>query len=294
MWLRFVVSNLLNQIAEQKLQQVTNQVKESMDPSQSKSTPEAGERQPPTTCDIVVAYALNIESCGMVDRMSQVVTTHCRSFVEHAGLMNDHRIIVAETGIGRSAAGQATADLIKLYQPRWVISAGFAGALSEELRRGHIVMPNKIIDGHSAPLSVGFHMNRETLDNTPGLHVGSLLTVDELIRDPQQKRDLHSRYGAIACDMETMAVAETCQAEHVKFLSIRVISDGIDDRLPEEVEHLLNQASFAGKFGAATRAVFKRPGSLKDMWNLRETALRASDRLSQFLLGVISQLHSAE
>ena len=155
-------------------------------------------------------------------------------------------------------------------------------------------MPNTNLDRQSGPLSVGFHMNRETLDNTPGLHGGSLLTVDELIRDPQQKRDLHSRYGAIACDMETMAVAETCQAEHVKFLSIRVISDGIDDRLPAEVEHLLNQASFAGKFGAATRAVFKRPGSLKDMWNLRETALRASDRLSQFLLGVISQLQSAE
>jgi adenosylhomocysteine nucleosidase len=292
MWLRFVVSNLLNQIAEQKLQQVSDQVKQSMGKAPD-AAPEDPQRQSaPKTCDVVVAYALNIESCGLVDRMSHVVTTRCRSFVEHAGKLDEQRIVVVETGVGRTAAQQATEDVIKLYQPQWVISAGFAGALSGVLQRGHILMPDKIIDLHSSPLHVGFQMDRKTIDSTAGLHVGSLLTVDELIRDAEVKRDLHARFGAIACDMETMAVAQVCQAEQVRFLSVRVISDGIDDRLPEEVEHLLNQVSLAGKFGAATRAVFKRPSSLKDMWNLRETALRASDRLSQFLTGVVPQLTS--
>lgn len=290
MWLRWVVSNVLNQVAEQKLRQVAGQGKQAVDSPQAESTEEAGRVDPPATCDLIVAFALNLESGGLIDRMTNVVTTRCRSFVEHTGMIGDQRVVVAETGVGQAAAAQATEDLIRLYQPRWVISTGFAGALTDDLRRGHILMPNTIVDGHAKPLSVGFQMDSQVIESTRGLHVGALLTVDELIRTPEEKRDLGSRFSAVACDMETMSVARVCQAQEVRFLSIRVISDGVDDRLPDEVEHLLNQESLAGKFGAATRAVFKRPSSVKDMWNLRETALRASDRLSQFLIGVIPQL----
>ena len=290
MWLRWVVSNLLNQMAEQKLRQVAGQAKPTMDTPEAETSGDADRVEPPATCDLVVAFALNIESGGLIDRMTNVATTRCRSFVEHTGMLGDHRVVVAETGVGQTAATQATEDLIRLYQPRWVISAGFAGALTDSLRRGHILMPNTIVDVHTNSLNVGFQIDSQVIESTRGLHVGSLLTVDELIRSPEEKRDLGSRFDAVACDMETMAVARVCHAEQVRFLSIRVISDGVDDRLPDEVEHLLNQGSLAGKFGAATRAVFKRPGSLKDMWNLRETALRASDRLSQFLIGVIPQL----
>ena len=202
MWLRFIVSNLLNQIAEQKLQQVTSQVKQTMDSPQQESAA-ADQTDTPKKCDIVVAYALNIESCGLIDRMSNVKTTRCRSFVEHAGTLGEQRLIVAETGVGNSAAQQATEDLVKLYQPQWIISTGFAGALSPELHRGHILMPNKIVDAHSSQMNVGFEMDPQVIDSTPGLHVGSLITVDGLIRDPDQKRELHARFGAVACDMET-------------------------------------------------------------------------------------------
>ena len=70
-----------------------------------------------------------------------------------------------------------------------------------------------------------------------------------------------------------------------RFLSVRIISDGLDDRLPPEVERMLDQHSLAGKLGAATRAIFQRPGSVKDMWKLQEIAHRASDRLANFLVG---------
>jgi adenosylhomocysteine nucleosidase len=101
---------------------------------------------------------------------------------------------------------------------------------------------------------------------------------------------LAAEFGAIACDMETMAVAQVCRRRHVRFLAVRVISDGLDDRLPPEMERMLDQRSLAGKLGAATRAIFQRPGSVKDMWRLQETARRASDRLANFLAGVIPQL----
>ena len=112
----------------------------------------------------------------------------------------------------------------------------------------------------------------------------------QLVRQRDEKEQLAAEFGAVACDMETMAVAQVCRRRQVRFLSVRIISDGLDDRLPPEVEHMLDQQSLAGKLGAATRAVFQRPGSVKDMWKLREIAHRASDRLAKFLVGVVPQL----
>ena len=91
-----------------------------------------------------------------------------------------------------------------------------------------------------------------------------------------------------------MAVAEVCRRHRTRFLSVRVISDALDDQLPPELERLVNHSSIAGKLGAATRAIWQRPSIVKDMWRLRETAQRASDRLARFLTGVVPQLHSEE
>ncbi|MHB8864043.1 MAG: phosphorylase family protein [Pirellulaceae bacterium] len=292
MWLRWVVSNLLNEMAQEQMQHVMARAKnlvKTVRPPQpgSESPPQARPVSPP---EVVLLFALGLESGGLVDRMTDVVTTECPAFVEHVGLLDGRPVLIAESGVGRSAAMQATEDIIKLHHPQWIVSTGFAGALVPELSGGHLLMANSLIDRHRHPLEVGFQMAPETIEARSSLHVGRLLTVDELVRQRNEKARLAAEFAAVAYDMETMAVAQVCQRRQVRFLSVRIISDGLDDRLSPEVEHMLDQPSLAGKLGAATRALFERPGSLKDMWKLREVAHRASDRLAEFLVGVVPQL----
>jgi adenosylhomocysteine nucleosidase len=151
-------------------------------------------------------------------------------------------------------------------------------------------MPESLIDQRHQSLEVGFQMDPAVVQATPHLHVGRLLSLDQLVRDRQKKEVLATEHGAIAYDMETFAVAQVCRNENVRFLAVRVVSDQLDEQLPAEVEHMLGQQSVAGKLGAATGALFRRPGSVKDMWKLRETATQASDRLARFLEGVLPQL----
>jgi adenosylhomocysteine nucleosidase len=139
-------------------------------------------------------------------------------------------------------------------------------------------------------LAVGIKLEPEVLAATKGLHVGRLLSVDRLIRQPEERRKLHEEHAALACDMETFAVAQACRDAGTRLLSVRIISDAVDDELPPEIEHLLAQKSLAGKIGAAAAAVLHRPSAAKDLWNLREDALKASDRLAKFLRGVLGQL----
>src|SRR4029453_4758634 len=98
-------------------------------------------------------------------------------------------------------------------------------------------------------------------------------------------RKLAEENEAIAADMETFAVAQKCRELGVPFLGVRIISDAVDDELPPEIENLLAQKSLAGKIGAAAGAVLKRFSAAKDLWKLREDALKASDRLGGFFVG---------
>lgn len=292
MWLRWVVSNLLNEMAEEKMQQAMERAKQLV---QTARGPRAGidplrplEAAPAP--EVALLFALNLESGGLVDRLTRAVTTECPAMVERIGLLDGRPVIVAESGVGQRAAEQAAEDLIRIHHPRWIIAAGFAGALVPSLERGHILMADSLVDSSHQSLNVGFRIAPQVVEATPLLHVGRLLTVDRLVRQREEKERLAVEFDAIACDMETMAIAQACRRQQVRFLAVRIISDGLDDRLPQEVERMLDQPSLAGKLGAATRALFQRPGSVKDMWKLQEIARRASDRLAGFLAGVIPQL----
>jgi adenosylhomocysteine nucleosidase len=114
-----------------------------------------------------------------------------------------------------------------------------------------------------------------------------------LIRRIAERRELAARHQAVACDMETCGVAEVCARDQTRFLPIRIISDAVDDRIPKEAEHLLKQKTLAGKLGALAGAILDRPGSIKDLWQLREDAIAASDRLARFLAAVAEKLPAA-
>lgn len=295
MWLRWIVSSLLSQVSAEQMRQF---VAQAADPgARAAGSPQGdttSDRPPLPAPDIAVLFALGLESGGLVDLLSRTVTTRCQSFTEHIGLLQDRPVLVAESGIGCRAAERAAEDLIRLHRPQWIISAGFAGGLTPELARQHILMADAVIDTRHSLLDVGFRISPEQVAATPGLHVGRLVTVDRLVRDRAERLQLASEFRAVACDMETMAVAEVCRQQRTRFLSVRVISDDLNDQIPPELERLAQHSSMAGKLGAATRAIWQRPGIVKEMWRLRETAQRASDRLARFLTGVVPQLHSQE
>jgi len=285
MMLRWMVSNWLRQTAQEQLRSV---VTGAMHGESEAGAEDSSEPLPPV--DVAVVFALSVESGGFVDLLKERVTTRCHSHTEHRGQLNGRHVLVAESGVGRNAAHAVTADVIGLYQPNWVISAGFAGALQPELKRGHILMAEEVVDVTGKKLSIGLTVDRASIEASPALHVGRLLTVDQLIRTRSQKEQLGTEHAALACDMETLAIAEACQPAGTKFMSVRIISDSMDDELPKEIESLLSQDSLVGKLGAATGAIFHRPSSVKDMWKLKEDALKATDRLARFLTGVIDQL----
>jgi adenosylhomocysteine nucleosidase len=304
MLLRWIVNNYLREAAEGKVREVVSdllhkQVSPQPSPDSSVLPPASSAPEPrtpnpepsdPLPCDVAFLFALGIESGGVVDLLQGAETSRHKHGVEHAGKLAGKEVVIVESGVGAKAAARATTEAIKFYQPRWVVSAGFAGGLNDSLRRGHILMADEVANLSSQRLPVGLKLDAQWLAATKGLHTGRLLTVDAIIRQPAERRRLAAEHGAVACDMETFGVAEACQQKGAKLLSVRIISDAVDDELPPEIERLLAQKTLASQLGAAAGAVLKRFSAAKDLWQLREDALKASDRLAKFLVGMVGQL----
>lgn len=315
MILRWMVSQLVRQAAEQQLR---GAVSETLKKSVAELTrglrdggAAAGETGPSSADQpdlsvgqvdhqahagrsLACLFALGIESCGLVDLLQERITHRRKMMVAHEGLIQGRRVTIVETGAGMAHAAAAAEELISWRAPPWIVSAGFAGALVEDLRRNDMLMADSVVDEAGLRLEVGLKIDPAQLAQIHGLHLGRLLTVDRLIRTRQERLRLAKAHQAKACDMESAAIAEVCRRHKTRFLSVRVISDALDDKLPPEVERLLRQSSSAGKAGAAVRALIHRPSVAKDFWKLREQALSASDRLAKFLTGVLSQLDAPE
>lgn len=240
--------------------------------------------------DFGFVFALAIEAGGLVDLLSDVTVTRGHGVTVRQGRRGDRRVTIIESGAGRENAVNATAVLLDVYKPRWVISAGFAGALAPELRRSDLLVGTSLVDAEGRQWEADPATLPSWLPDVKGLRMGRFLTWDRVVCLPAEKKSLGEKYGALAVDMESLAVAEVCRLRETQFMAVRVVSDAADDELPPDVERLLVQKTNAGRLGAALGSIWRRPSSLKDMFQLQQNAIAASDRLAKFLAGLIKHL----
>lgn len=237
--------------------------------------------------DIGIVCALPIEIGEFLGRCERVRSYTGGDFQFRGGLYDGIRIVVAISGTGRERARRAAQALIDAHQPQWLLSCGYAGGLKAELKVGQIVVADRLLALDAEPVQIDLKMPP---DPARGLHVGAVLTCDQIVRTVAEKQSLAGQTGALCVDMESHAVAELCRDRGIRCLAIRVVSDDAAHDLPPEVLSLFGSTG-AVRIGAVVGALFKRPSSYQDLWRLRESAHKSSKHLADFLDGVVHQLH---
>ena len=239
--------------------------------------------------DIGIVAALPMETAEFLRRCERVRTYTGGDFTFRGGVYDGIRVVIVEAGTGQARARRATLALHEAHHPGWSLSCGFAGGLKAGLKRGDIVVGTSLAAANQPEIQLDFQM---PADPARGRYVGRLLTVDEIVRTAIDKQRLGTEFEALAVDMESYAVAACCKELHQRFFAVRVLSDDAETDLPSEVMSLMGSTG-ATRFGAIVGALWKRPGSAQDMWNLREDANHAAKKLADFLDGVVTQLHQA-
>ena len=244
---------------------------------------------PPAPTDVGLVFALSIESGGLADSLADVRVTQGDGFTVRQGEVHGRHVVLIESGAGRAAAARATHALLDAHRPRLVVSAGFGGGLDPGLTRGDLVVAQSIVDAVGRAWDAEPGTLPPWLAEVPRLRLGRLLTMDRIVRLPEEKLSLGGQHAAVAVDMESLAVAEVCRERGAAFLAVRVINDAAEDELPPDVQRLVVQKTRTARLGAALGAICRRPSSLKDMLQLQQRAIEDADRLAKFLLGVIDR-----
>lgn len=236
--------------------------------------------------DVAIVAALSLEVAPFMGRCLPVQSYAGDRFQVHGLLLHDTRIAVVESGAGAALASRAAQTLIDGHSPQWVLSVGFSGALQPHLKVGDLVVANAIVNVEGKGLALDVQMQSSPSE---GLYVGKCLNTNHIVRTVTEKTQLGATSGAIAVDMESLAVARVCAERKIRFMSVRVISDDLSKDLPEEVLSVFGSTGYL-RAGAVFSALWKRPGSWKDMWSLREQSMEAAARLGLFLRNVVERL----
>jgi adenosylhomocysteine nucleosidase len=236
--------------------------------------------------DLALCFALPIEAEPFSDRLERRRKLEGDGFHVIYGDLAGRPLVAVITGPGRERARRAAAAILAAHRPKLVIVAGLAGGLVAGLPVCEVVRVTEVAGLESPARSLDWIWP----DRPRVGHDGRLLTVDRVITDAAEKRALGERFGAIACDMETLAIVDACRQRNTAVAGIRVISDSVDESLPAGIGRLLNQATFAGKVGAALGMLARRPSRIKDLWKLQERAFLAADQLNGALLASLPHI----
>ena len=172
------------------------------------------------------------------------------------GRIDEHEVVLAKCGIGKVNAALNTYKIIRAFKPDLVLNSGVAGGAGG-LHIGDLLVAGEVAyhdvwcgpgtergaaDGFNViltPSSRVLEIAREEM-NPDTTSFGLIATGDIFISTADEINRIKEIFPqAVAVDMESAAIAQTCESEGVEFAVIRVVSD-----TPGEGENISQYKNF--------------------------------------------------
>jgi adenosylhomocysteine nucleosidase len=182
---------------------------------------------------IAITFALPAESQEFLLSLSNKSRGDRNGIPTTRGKIDDRAIEVLHTGVGENVCRQRMAKFLSAtgrirrgehdQHFDYLISAGFAGALNDQLQLGDLLLAKNF-----STVRTKENFSLSSLH----IHMADLLTVPALIDSREERNKLALTSGAVAVDMETEFIARACAAHGIPVLSLRVISDTPTELFP--------------------------------------------------------------
>ena len=170
---------------------------------------------------IGITFALRSESSELVSRLQ----AGQRRDNLVSGRIDNHEVAIVHTGVGAKYCNERLEILLHKARPKLVISSGFAGAVSEELQVGDLILAENFSDPGLITSAARILANRQPRRE-------KLFTSTSIIDSIAERNEIARAADAAAVDMETGAIVAACKAHGVPLLSLRAISDSARDPFP--------------------------------------------------------------
>jgi adenosylhomocysteine nucleosidase len=188
--------------------------------------------------------ALRPEITGIQRRLTTAEVIARPDFKLYRGKYQNRDCLLVQTGLGKQRAETATHFILEHFPVSAMISFGFAGALTAELRVGDIIICSTLYHCNgradkgleSESLSSDANLLELAIRTLESGRVrfccGNSVTVPQLLSSPESKEKLYKISQAHIADMESYWVAGIASEERIPFVAIRAVSDTMQDSLP--------------------------------------------------------------
>jgi adenosylhomocysteine nucleosidase len=222
-----------------------------------------------------------------------IIQPHGRLF---KGKHSHRDILLLQTGMGQEKAERAARFVLERYPFTALISFGFAGALSRELKAGDLILCRKLHCGARPVVAEACYSDsglltlagRAGIETGVRLHQGSSVTVARLAAKSQEKRVLGLIFGAEVVDMESYWLARLASARKIPFLAVRAISDTLTQSLPP-FDRFLN-ADGELLWPETILYFLAHPEALAKLYGVYVNMRQARTNLTSFLEALIPRL----
>jgi nucleoside phosphorylase len=166
---------------------------------------------------IAVTFALRAESSEFLVRLGNKSRANRNGVSIVRGTIGHRTVEVLHTGVGENLCRQRIGVLLENQQFDFLISAGFAGSLNNELQVNDLLIAKNFS-------TVDLKNVQSSLSNV-SIHAANMLTVPALIASGEERERIARDAGASAVDMETEFIARACAIHGIPLLALRVITD---------------------------------------------------------------------
>jgi adenosylhomocysteine nucleosidase len=228
---------------------------------------------------IGITFALPSESSGLVRRL-QDVRRHDNLI---SGKIDNQEVTILHTGVGAKHCSARLEILLHKTRPSLVISSGFAGGVSEELRAGDLILARNFSDP-------GLLANAERLLREREPRLVKLFTSTSIIDSVAERNEIAQAAGAAAVDMETGAIADVCKVHGVPLLSLRIISDTATEPFPAPPSVLFDIERQRTNFGGLLAYLLRDPGSILQLFRFGRQIARVRASLTDAIVALVKEL----
>jgi len=199
------------------------------------------------------------------------------------------QVLLVISGIGAEQAAKAASTLIQDGASA-LLSWGCAGALSDDLQPGDVLLPNSVTaeSGKTLHTDKQWHARlSELLAGSCTPVTGALVNTANIITEVAQKQALYQSGGAVAVDMESAAIAQVAQDAHIPFMAIRAIADDAKTFIPAYINKAMDAEGHIMPFQMAG-LLLMHPASWRQLMRLGRQFNAATSTLSHIVerLGV--------
>ena len=230
---------------------------------------------------IAATFALPAESSEFLRRLDNKLCTGRNAIRIIRGTLDDREIEVLHTGVGEKVCRERVEKFLKNQQFEFLISAGFAGALNDQLHPGDLLLARNF--------STVDLTERQSFSSLP-IHQADLLTLPALIDSSKERNEIARSTGAAAVDMETEFIARACAERGIPLLSLRVITDTPHEPFPAPPKVLFDIERQRTHLPKLARFLLAHPNKIPRLIEFARRIARARKILANALVEIVKKL----